>query len=394
MSRAAHSPPPPPPPRPETWTGGRVGRVERFLREVTAGVDGRELRGLVDRDAPRVYSVLTRDRREPRPAEGRLRRLAWDARILFLSLSEKLTPGRRVLFLASLVAALVGLFDLEVDLAAGGRSIIVDASPLPFLFAVGGLLFLLASELVDRVLVRDEIEVARALQRGLLPRATPAMPGWGMAFSVRNANDIGGDYVRFEPLDDGRLGLAVADASGHGIAAGLLMAIADTALRIGFSHRPDPAVAADFLHRAVLQAGDRHAFVTAFVAVLDPATGTLDYVGAGHPSPLVRRRDGTIEEPLPGSLPAGLRERFAPVGGRLVLAPGESLVVTTDGLFEGLSPAGEPLGWERLRGAVAGGGDARALHDRLRALHTAHVAEAPLSDDCTIVVLGRDPGPR
>jgi sigma-B regulation protein RsbU (phosphoserine phosphatase) len=398
----APPPPPPPPPPPGSRGADRRGRAdghtesgtqrfERFLRDYTSGIDGRELRGLLDRDAPRVYSVLTRDRSgEPRPKEPGFARFWWDTRVLFLSVSEKLTPGRRAIFAGSLIAALVGFFGIEANFQSEGRRLLIDASPLPFLLAIGGLLFLLASELVDRVLVRDELEVARALQRSLLPQQAPLVPGWQLAFSLRTANDIGGDYLRFEPLADGRLALVVADASGHGMAAGLLMAITDTALRIGFEQSADPTAVAHVLHRAVLRTGDRRAFVTAFLAVLDPATGQLEFVGAGHPSPLLRRADGRLEEPLAGSLPAGLRERFVPVSGRLALAPGETLMVCTDGLFEALAENGEPIGWERLRREVSTGGSARELHDRLRRLHDDHTAGPGLTDDCTLLVLRRE----
>ncbi len=102
-------------------------------------------------------------------------------------------------------------------------------------------MLLLVLELADRVVVRDELEVARELQRELLPRQAPEVPGYEFAFSYRTANTIGGDYYDFLPLEDGRLVVLMGDASGHGIAAGLLMAIANSALKLGFDADPDPA---------------------------------------------------------------------------------------------------------------------------------------------------------
>ena len=99
-------------------------------------------------------------------------------------------------------------------------------------------MFLLALELVDRVLVRDELEVARQLQRDLLPSERPDCPGYRIAHSYRTANEIGGDYYDFLPLPDGRLALVIGDASGHGMAAGLLMAIANAALKLADRGRP------------------------------------------------------------------------------------------------------------------------------------------------------------
>jgi ABC-type oligopeptide transport system ATPase subunit len=92
----------------------------------------------------------------------------------------------------------------RIKAKAGDYGLQIDASPGFFLLAVAGLVFLLATELVDRVLVRDELEVARQLQSVLLPKEPPRVPGWLFAHSWRTANDIGGDYHRFEPLPDGR----------------------------------------------------------------------------------------------------------------------------------------------------------------------------------------------
>lgn len=337
-----------------------------------------------------MLSVLLRDRLAERlPARGPKR---WfrDARLLYASIAEKLSPPRRLLFVLSLVAGVVALLNVNLIWQGSSFEMSFDGSPLFFLVSTAGLLFLLASELVDRVLVRDELEVARHLQEDLLPRHPPSVPGWAFAHSWRNANDIGGDYHHFELLADGRLALVVADASGHGMAAGLLMAVTDTALRVAVEQDPRPEAVAGLLHRVLRRTGDRRAFVTLFYALLDPGTGVLDFVSAGHPSPLVRRRDGTLEEPASGSLPLGTSDTFRPALGSLRLAPGEALLASTDGVFEAQGGAGEAFGWERLRQAVsAAPGSAQAAHDRVRAALDAHAAGEPLSDDQTLVVVER-----
>jgi hypothetical protein len=348
-----------------------------------------DLRRLLETDASRVYSVLMRDR-ATRPGGRGPRRLLSEARLLFLSISEKLTPRRRLLFALAMIAALVGALGFELTWDGARHGFRVDASPLLLLSSIGALLFLLAAELVDRVLVRDELEVARHLQSELLPKTPPVVPGWAFAASWRTANDIGGDYHRFERLADGRWAVIVADASGHGMAAGLLMAVTDTALRIALELDATPAAVAELLHRALRRLGDRRSFVTLFYGRLDPATGRLDYASAGHPSPLLRRADGRIEEPARGSRPLGLAERCEPDRGELVLGPGDLLVVSTDGLFEALDERQEAFGWDRLRRAIAAPpAGALAVHDRLRAEIDRHVGAAPVSDDRTIVVVER-----
>ena len=182
-----------------------------------------------------------RDQAEP-PAKlrgpGRLFR---NARLLFRSIADKLTPGRRLLFAVGVGSALLGIFNFELTFDDKGTHYSLDGSPLFFTLSIASLLFLLVLELVDRVLVRDELQVARQLQRDLLPKSSPEVPGFAFAHSTRMANDIGGDYYRFERLADGRLAIVVADASGHGMAAGLLMAIADATLHMAIDIDPHPS---------------------------------------------------------------------------------------------------------------------------------------------------------
>jgi len=367
----------------------RGERLRRFVDDYVAGLDRRNLRSLVDRDASRVYSVLMRDRTRPEKATKGAKKLFADIRLLFESISEKLPPARRLVFGLSLLFAVLSLVSIEIDTGTWQFS---TRSPLFTLLAVGGLLFLLATELVDRVLVRDELEVARQLQGELLPKSPPLVPGWTFASSWRTANDIGGDYHRFEQLADGRLAIVVADASGHGMAAGLLMAITDTSLRIAIELDARPAAVASLLNRALGRAGDRRSFVTLFYGVLDPASGEIEFASAGHPSPIVRRGDGTLEEPAGGSLPLGVRDASAPTLGRFRLAPGDRMLVATDGLFEALDGHQEAFGWDRLRREVAApAAGAAALHDRLRESVDRHCGDEPPSDDRTLVVVERLP---
>lgn len=373
------------PARPSQWQ-----RARGFLQDYAEGVSAGELKRLVDRDASRAYSVLMRD--QPDPVAGRkgLRRLLVQAKLLFLSVSQKLSPGRRMLFAASLIAAALGLAEIRMTWHGdSGQLFSLDSSALFFLVAIAGLLFLLAVELVDRVLVRDELSVARELQRELLPQASPDLPGWRFAHSWRTANEIGGDYYHFEPLPDGRLALIVADASGHGMAAGLIMAVANASLLIALEQNPDPAVVAQTLHRAVRRMGNRRAFLTLFYGLLDPATGELEYVCAGHPFPLVRRAGGAIEEAGAGSFPVGLRDRLTPVLGRLVLQPGDLLLLFSDGLFEAVDRTGQAFGFERLRAELTAAASAAEAHARIQSALGRHVGDEPLADDLTIVVVER-----
>jgi serine phosphatase RsbU (regulator of sigma subunit) len=371
------------PRRPSTFA-----RLSEAIDRYTSGMDPSDLRRFVDRDAPRVYSVLLRERGAEAAGTRGVRRILRIAKLLFLSISEKLSPPRRMIFVLSIVAALAGAADVRFTWAE--HSVVLEAGTLFHLIAVAGLLYLLAAELVERVLVRDELQVARQLQEMLLPERVPELPGWRLAATWRTANEIGGDYHHFEALSDGRLAIVVADASGHGMAAGLLMAIADTALRVALENDPAPEAVAAVLHRALRRTGNRRSFLTLFYGRLDGATGRLDYVCAGHPPPLVRRADGTIEEPPAGALPLGLRESCEPVRGELALAPGDLLVLFSDGLFEAIDARGEAFGHDRIRAELAAATGAADLADRLLAALDRHLAGEALPDDLTLVAIARD----
>jgi len=375
-----------------SWAA-RVEACGRFLREYTAGLNRRDIKRLFDRDAASAYSVLTREHaRLPEP-KGRGKRLLFRARLAFLGLSYKLTPPRRALFACSLIFIVVALVsgDYTYTSVQHGHTfrVGVDFSPFWFLLSSGGLLFLLALELVDRVRVRDELQVARELQAELLPHGTIELPGYRFAHSYRTANEVGGDYYEVLPLPDGREALMVGDATGHGMASGLVMAIANATLNTALDLDPDPRRVIAMLNRTLCRTGTRRTFMTVFYALLSPASGDLVSVCAGHPFPLLRRAGGRLEELGRGGLPLGVRDDLAPETQAVTLGPGDLLVLYTDGLAEALDVRAEAFGYERIADLVRPGGTPQEVHDRILAAFDAHVGEEPLLDDLTLLVMAR-----
>ncbi|HEX2225410.1 MAG TPA: PP2C family protein-serine/threonine phosphatase [Thermoanaerobaculia bacterium] len=373
-------------------------RLQGFLREYTAGFDQREFERLFQRDAAEAYSVLTRDHdRTAEPKKG-FKRFLYRAKILFLGLSYKLTPARRALFVLALLAFFFGLTGgggavVNID-DEGSRTVVgTKFSWLWLTASTGALVYLLALELVDRVRVRDELEVARELQANLLPQLMPAVPGYAFAHSYRTANEVGGDYYDVTPLPDGRVALVVADASGHGMAAGLVMAIANATLKTALDLDPSPLRVAALLNRTLCRTGDRRTFLSAFYALLTPETGHLEYFCAGHPFPLLRRADGEVEELGCGGLPLGLRDPLLVTPSTATLEPGDLLLFYTDGLVEAVDPQmREAFGFERLTALLEiGGGASQAVHDRILGDFQRHVGPEPLRDDLTLLVIGRLP---
>jgi sigma-B regulation protein RsbU (phosphoserine phosphatase) len=376
-----------------TWAD-RAAACGKFLREYTAGLNRREIKRLFDRDAASAYSVLTRDHAKvPEPA-GRGKRLLFRARLAFLGLSYKLTPARRALFALSLIFIVVALAtgDYNYTTVVHGRPVrvSVDFSPFWFLLSSGGLVFLLALELVDRVRVRDELQVARELQAELLPHGAIELAGYGFAHSYRTANEVGGDYYEVVRLPDGRVALMVGDATGHGMASGLVMAIANATLKTALDLDPDPRRVIAVLNRTLCRTGTRRTFMTVFYALLTPGAGELISVCAGHPFPLLRRAGGRLEELGRGGLPLGVRDELAPEPQEVTLAPGDLLVLYTDGLAEAVNAQAEAFGYERIAELTRPGGTPQAVHDRILAAFDAHVGEEPLRDDLTLLVMARE----
>jgi hypothetical protein len=381
-------------PRGRTWKD-RYGGWASFVREYTAGLSTHDLKRLFNRDAASAYSVLTRDHaHEPEP-KGRSKRLLFRARLFFLGLSYKLTPPRRLLFALSLVLVVMALLSNNVThtevTSKHITRISVDFSPFWFLVSIAILVFLLALELVDRIRVRDELEVARELQSELLPHGAIELAGYRFAHSYRTANEVGGDYYEVIQLPDGRVALMVGDASGHGMAAGLVMAIANATLKTALDLDPEPSHVLKLLNRTLFRTGTRRTFMTVFYALLTPATGELVTINAGHPFPLLRRADGRLEELGQGCLPLGVRPELAPAPQVTNLAPGDLLLLYTDGLAEAVNRHAEAFGFSRIEALAAAGGTPQVLHDRILAAFDAHVEQEPLRDDLTLLVMARDP---
>lgn len=365
-------------------------RAVHFGRQFSAGINRRDVGRLFEEEARGAFSVLAGETPQNLTKDDEITRLLVGFKNVFLGLVLKLSPARRLLFVVAFLCPVLGILDL--DLSIGPRHFFVDFSPFWFLVSISLLTLLLALELVDRLRVRDEVEVARALQRDLLPQSTPPIPGFRVAHSYRTANDIGGDYYDFLPLDDGRWGIAVGDASGHGIGAGLLMAIANASLKTAIDLDPSPSAVLESLNRVLYRTGNRRAFMTLFYAVLDPHTGTFEYACGGHPFPLLRHPSGEIIELGTGALPLGLRPVVKYPSQQLVIEPGDFLMLYSDGLPEALGgPKKESFGFERLVDLLAQPTGVQSLHDAILTSFDRYLAGDPLDDDLTLVVMGRAP---
>jgi phosphoserine phosphatase RsbU/P len=238
-----------------------------------------------------------------------------------------------------------------------------------------------------------ELEVAHDVLKGFLPSSVPRIAGYDFFDFYEPANELGGDYYDYIPLPGRRLAVVVADVSGKGIPASLLMARLSADVRYCLASEPSPAEAVAQLNRTFFAAGWEDRFVTMVLAVLDPQRNEITLVDAGHP-PAYLHRDGkviTAVDEANSSLPLGVMENaeYTQVSHRL--QPGDRLVLYTDGISEAMNEANELYGLDRLyaqvampcRGAVAHGQNILGHVKRF-------VGKRSQTDDICLVCLGRE----
>jgi sigma-B regulation protein RsbU (phosphoserine phosphatase) len=186
------------------------------------------------------------------------------------------------------------------------------------------------------------------------PTPGPTIDTLSYSGRCRQLRALGGDCYDFVPLPQNRLALAVADASGKGLAAALMIANVQSSLRTAASFAPaDPAAVVDAVNRQVHSSSLDDRFATLFYGVFDQATRMLRYVNAGHNSPIVVRKDQSIMQLEPSGPPVGIFPDSTYQESSVELRPGDLVVAYTDGVVEALSPEGEEWGTKGLLAAVA-----------------------------------------
>ena len=252
----------------------------------------------------------------------------------------------------------------------------------------------IADEIARREKLNREIEIAREVQERLFPQRLPEITGLDYFGRCRTALGVGGDYYDFLALPDGKLGVALGDVSGKGIAAALTMASLQASLRADAMRAGnDIGGLITRVNTMVYDASTEDRYATLFYAQYDPATRRLSYVNAGHCPPLLLRcgsGNGKVEHlNQAGGTVVGLIPECTYQQAEVLLATGDLLVIYTDGFSEAMNPNLEEWGEERLLDAVAGcnGLPAKDAITRIIEAADAYASGAPQSDDMTLVVL-------
>jgi sigma-B regulation protein RsbU (phosphoserine phosphatase) len=375
------------------------------MQTYTRDLKAEDLQRLFTRDAREAYEFFARHI-DPKEFEGLPwhRRAVVRLRLFFTAFTMKLSPARRVVYAASMIFAAAGfitLMRLRVAEAEIGRvSLVFPGLALPngltsllIAFALVNLLVLL--EVADRLSLKNDLEIAREIQKAMLPPGRFRAPGADVVGLSRPANTVGGDFYEILPLGDGRLVTAVGDVAGKGSPAALLMALLLAMMRTLADERLEPADLMARLNIQVCRQAPGSRFITLFYSVFDMSTGELTYVNAGHTSPLVLRADGSVDRLQDGGVALGMFDASLYRTGRASLGPDDLLAVYSDGITEAENPGGSPF-------------DERGLEDVLRTEHRNNVAaigaavvravelhtdDIRFADDLTLLLLRRSPVP-
>jgi sigma-B regulation protein RsbU (phosphoserine phosphatase) len=378
-------------PRPN-WFERLRQHAQDFWRRVTEGLTLQELWTQFRKETTVGYRSYARGVEPADPDEKKSKRAGRVLRELFWATLAKLTPVRRLLLLIGLILWLLPLLGLPLILE---------------FYAAAILLAILGLELADRVAMKRDMQIARDIQKWLLPHEPPPCAEADMAFAALPANTVAGDYLDIffrhtngstpaspttSPIPPASppLFFAVADVAGKSVPAALLSATLQASLRTAAY---EAASLADLVARLNSYACDHsldgRRFTTGVFAELEPETGALAYVNAGHNPPILRRANGDFLMLEAGGLPLGIERERGYECRSLALQPGDLLVLYTDGVVEAENENREEYGEARLRAVLqsSGGAEAPIVLERILKSVETFLGVAPQGDDITCFVM-------
>jgi sigma-B regulation protein RsbU (phosphoserine phosphatase) len=239
-----------------------------------------------------------------------------------------------------------------------------------------------------------QLEQAAEIQRGLLPVQAPSVAGVDLAGYNAACHTVGGDYYDFLPYPDGRVALLVGDVAGKGMPAALLMSSLQARVQVLFDDPENLAAHVTRLNRIITSNCPANRFITFFIGILNPQTGELTYVNAGHNPPLVAHGDGSVEKLDGTGLILGILPVATYAQKTCTLAPGDAVMLFSDGVTEAVRPdADEEFGEDRLARSFSKirDQDAQSIIECINQQVHDFTAGSPPADDITLVVAKRLP---
>lgn len=270
--------------------------------------------------------------------------------------------------------------DLDIMVAVAGQAALTYESAKLF------------SSFIEKQKQDNEMRIAAGVQRALLPDTMPELDGYEFFASYEAAQAVGGDYYDIFPIKSGKVCLAFGDVAGKGVPASLVMSRMSSVVRSTFNHLDDAADAVIEINNHMCDKSVEGRFVTFVATLLDPSTHAVQFVNAGHMSPMIRRADGTVEEleDDAAGVPIGVMEDFPYQQVSRTVEAGDTVVIYTDGVSEAMDPESELYGLERLRDFISRTpGTASELGTAIREDVRRHAQGRPQNDDITLMVFGR-----
>ncbi|HLL72992.1 MAG TPA: SpoIIE family protein phosphatase, partial [Pyrinomonadaceae bacterium] len=249
----------------------------------------------------------------------------------------------------------------------------------------------LMEEDLERERFEQELNLAREIQQRFQPSNAPNVTGYEMQGISFPCYEIGGDYYDFIERPDGRMVIALGDVSGKGTSAALLMSSLHAAMHAQIPAHKALGDTISAVNRYLAETIPMNRFITLFCAELDPATGLLSFLNAGHNPPLIAHAGGSMEQLAAGGIPLGIVADAVYREGRTQLHPGDALVIYSDGVSETQNAAGEEYGPVRLYNTVARylESTAAGIRDKIEADLTKFAQGTPAGDDITLVIVKR-----
>jgi sigma-B regulation protein RsbU (phosphoserine phosphatase) len=269
-------------------------------------------------------------------------------------------------------------------------------SDLEFIYSLGNLAIIslentrLFYEAVEKQKMENELNIAREIQKGLLPRSLPAIPGLDLAALNISSKQVGGDYYDVVVLENGTCVIAIGDVSGKGTPASLLMANVQATIRTLVHFNLPLSEMTSLVNRLICDNTGSDKFITFCWGIFDPKTRIFRYVNAGHNHPFVVRADRSIERMTEGGIILGVTKEAAPYKeGSVQLMTGDVVVMFTDGISEAMNVEGIDYTEERVEEFLRNIGPmtAQGVLDEVQNEIARYTSGAPQSDDITLVVM-------
>lgn len=298
-------------------------------------------------------------------------------------------------------AALVRLLEVDPGLSSDSFPVVAADSCLGIV-AVSDLMMKISENqalLLDTLQllsarITAEVDKASKIQRDLLPSPEFRAGDLTISAEVITSSEIGGDFYDYFPFGEGRLGLVVADASGHGVQAGMVTTAAKASLHSLIGEGvTTPAALLYGMNNAILATARQSLLMTCLIVVIDPGAGRIVLANAGHNYPYIIRRRGHAPEMIQAlnGYPLGFEENCSYQELTCPFQPGDTLFLYSDGIVECTDPQGEEFGYERLEKILAKAGENSPLELRalLRRAAELFTASATFEDDVTLLVAAR-----